>query len=819
MLKFTYCKNFASAETREVDWGVFKKTLTHSVAYPSKEASVKRSAIIGGVRDDETGGRAENVSTRTVAILDYDDLSPGTDIDDVELALELGLDCAFVAYTTFRHMPDAPRFRVAVPLSRTVRKNEYVQVVNEIRDSIGLDGLDECSYTPNQLMFLPSHREGVEPWALTNDGEPWFVHESATQDAQGGISRAEDIGEGLDDLAITVASQPLDISDDQVTMILSGYPAQGLDYDDWLRVGMAIYHQTEGDGFETWREWSSKSTKHDERHMRNKWRSFGGRADPVTMASLIKAVGGLKGEVAAQAAEEVQLSLEEQAEGVDSREDYNALKKRVQALNEVQLPPDYRSAIAAIAHEAYAKGAGMGLREVKAAFKPISKKRPAEIEGLDAPDWLEGWVYSEADCMFINTTVSDYAIKREAFRAKFDRQPEVVAMETDAATFALNMVQIPTVVRGMYWPGQPSRFESEGKDFVNTYFDSGIAPSKTLDDDEDAQAVVKLFLDHVEMLIEEPREREILLDFMAYVYNDPMHRVRWGLLLWGIEGNGKTYFYTVLQMLLGRNATVVNTSMISRPFNDWAVGARLIGIEEIRISGTNKWQILDQLKPMISNDVIAVEPKGQTRYHAPNFASYMMMTNHLDAVPVSDSDRRYCAIFTRHRTQEDLFDQLGGKDAASQYFDKLFGETRRRVDAIGCYLANRKVSSEFNPHGRAPVTKGIEEMRQANVSDDRMAIEDAMQDHKCEIISDQVLDITHLNNLVTLDGGDMPVKRALANVLRDKGMRQIDGRRVRIKQKYHYVWFRPSAGMTSDLAAKAVRDWHLKDDEFKDVPF
>lgn len=815
MLKFTYCKNFASAETWEADWGSFKKTLTKSVAYPSKEASIKRAAIIGGVRDDEQGGRAENVSTRTVAILDYDDLEAGTDISDVEFALEINLDCAFVAYTTFRHTPEAPRFRVAIPLSRTVSIAEYEGVVNEISDRIGLEGLDGCSYKANQLMFLPSHRDGIEPWSLTKDGEPWDVGETV----QGGITRGEDIADGLDDLAISVASQPLDISRDQIDIILSAYEAQGLDYDDWVRVGMAIYHQTEGKGYKLWRDWSAKSDKHDERHMKTKWRSFGGRDKPVTMASLIKNVGGLRGDVVASASEDVQLSLEDEAEGVDSRESYNALKKRVQALNEVQLPPDYRSSIAALAHEAYAKSAGMGLREVKSAFKPISKKRASESEGVDAPDWLSGWVYAEADCLFVNTAVADYAIKREAFRAKFDRQSEVVTMETDAATFALNMVCIPTVVRGMYWPGQPEMFESEGKQFVNTYHDSGIAAANSLDGDDDGQSVVNLFLSHVEMLIEEPREREILLDFMAYVYANPTHRVRWGMLLWGIEGNGKTYFYHVMQMLLGHNATVINTSMIERPFNDWAVGSRLIGIEEIRISGTNKWRVLDQLKPMISNDVIAVEPKGAARYHAPNFASYLMTTNHLDAVPVSDSDRRYCAIFTRHRTQEDLFDQLGGKESSGEYFDKLFSETKRRVDAIGRYLKDRKIGAEFNPQGRAPITKGIEEMRQANVSDERMTVEDAISDHACDIVSDRLLDITHLNNLVGIDGGELPTKRALGNVLRDKGMRQIDNRRVKVKRNNHFVWYVPSKNMTSDDAAKTVKDWHENDDDFSDVPF
>lgn len=811
MIKFTYCKNFAHAETREVGWESFKTTLTRSVGYGSKKESVKRSAIIGGLRKDESIGRAENINLRTVAMLDYDTLPGGVDIGQVEFMLDIGLDCAFVAYSTFRHEPDRPRFRIAVPLERPVGETQYRQIVKDIADGIGLGSPDDCSYTMNQIMFLPSHKHGIEPWAFTSEGKPWPVADFV----EGGVVETED--DGLDDLETIIANDPLELTPDQVQILLTSYPAEGMDYDDWLRVGMAIYHQTEGRGYAIWHDWSALSSKHDPRQMRTKWRSFGGRSNPVTMASIIKAVGGLKGDAVVAAADVVTESLEDAAESVDSRESYNAFKKRVQALNEVQLPPDYRSGLAARVHEAYAKDAGMGLREVKTALKPINKKRAAENDGLDCPDWLQGWVYAEADCVFVNTDVADYAIKREAFRARYDRMSEVVAMETDAATYALNMVKIPTVVRSMYWPGQPKLFSESGKDYVNSYHDSGIASADTIDDD--GQSVIDLFLAHVEMLIEDPSEREILLDFMAYIYQSPENRVRWGLLLWGIEGNGKTYFYNVMQLLMGRNATLVNTSMISRPFNDWAVGVRLIGIEEIRISGTNKWMILDQLKPMISNDSIAVEPKGATRYHAPNFASYIMTTNHLDAVPVTDGDRRYCAIFTRHRRPEDLFEDLGGQDRVSAYFDRLFSETERRIDAIGCWLKARKLSDGFNPDGRAPITKGIHEMRQANVSDDRQAVEDAISEHASPIISDRLLDVTHLHSLVVNDAKDMPTGRALGNVLRDKGMRPIDQRRIKIKGALNYVWFVPGRDMTSEKAAQIVRDWHNNGGDFTDAPF
>jgi hypothetical protein len=110
MLKFTYCKNFAHAETREIEWDDFAEGVSKSVGYATKEESIRRAAIVGGLREDETIGRAENIACRTMASLDYDALPAGTTTDDVELALTLGLNCAFAAYTTFRHTPEGAAF-------------------------------------------------------------------------------------------------------------------------------------------------------------------------------------------------------------------------------------------------------------------------------------------------------------------------------------------------------------------------------------------------------------------------------------------------------------------------------------------------------------------------------------------------------------------------------------------------------------------------------------------------------------------------------------------------------------------------------------
>lgn len=83
---------------------------------------------------------------------------------------------------------------------------------------------------------------------------------------------------------------PLGLSDQQLAHVLRQKgPDRG--YEDWLEVGMALHHETEGQprGLHLWDEWSRQSPKYaglDD--LAAKWESFGRRSGPVrTMSSLM----------------------------------------------------------------------------------------------------------------------------------------------------------------------------------------------------------------------------------------------------------------------------------------------------------------------------------------------------------------------------------------------------------------------------------------------------------------------------------------------------------------------------------------------------
>lgn len=60
------------------------------------------------------------------------------------------------------------------------------------------------------------------------------------------------------------------------------------EYDDWVKVGMALHDATSGNGVELWRDWSSKSAKYDPGDIDYRWHSFGKSSNPIRVGTLIK---------------------------------------------------------------------------------------------------------------------------------------------------------------------------------------------------------------------------------------------------------------------------------------------------------------------------------------------------------------------------------------------------------------------------------------------------------------------------------------------------------------------------------------------------
>jgi hypothetical protein len=784
--------DFGTVKHKRVAWSDIAKRLSrHEVALE------KGGQYLVGGAFKTSERKEEGLLFRSLLTLDIDEVD--MNIDELMFLLVTRIESAFVAYSTFSHQPDRPRIRVIIPLSRNVTPDEYREFSRDFGSALDIP-LDNCSFIPNQFMYMPTCPDLSVAWSYVQEGGPLAVPDEI----------AVPVKTEQDDLEIAIANQPLDLSDDEVDAYLSSYQAEGLEYDEWLRVGAALHHQYQGDretGFGRWLAWSEKSSKHEPKEMEKKWKSFGNSTRVVTFASIIHltkvATGGTGvAQVRSTVERKAFEKLAEDASAVCDMDSYDAFKKRIQRIGVNVLPLDKRSLLAQEVYDAWGKDTGLTKTDIKGQLKPA--KGTSRVEKDDVPDWVADWVYIEKTCEFYNT-VQHYAIKREAFNSKYGREDECVDTEMLPSTFALNICKIETVVDVMFWPSGGMFFSHDGKRFLNSYRQSGIAPCEVMD--EDGQAVIDMFMRHVRMTLAHEEEQRLLIDFMAWVVQKPGQKINWALLVQGAQGVGKSYFGVVMQNVLGHMARNVEPMSLAGRFTSWAHGALLAIIEEIRIAGENRYELVDRLKPFISNTTIQIEEKGRDQRTVPNFTSYMMFTNHKDALPLSEGDRRYAPLFSRIQSEQQLFAELGGPVAAADYFTRLFDESERRADALSRFLRDWKISPEFNAKGRAPMTSARQEMMGLATSPGQLAIEDAIEKHGCPIIGRQILDVTWLNKLCELEDDTMPPAKTLNAILLAMGYRPLEGRRMKVSKtnSLHYVWHR---GLPDDEVKKAVRDYH-----------
>ena len=133
-----------------------------------REAAKDRGGFVGGALK---GGRRQrqNVECRSMLTLDADRAAP-----DFLKTFENSCPSTSCLYSTHGHTPDAPRFRIIIPLARDVTPDEYNALSRYVAKDLGIDQFDEVSYRPHQLMFWPTTPSNGEYIFKVYDGE-WLV--------------------------------------------------------------------------------------------------------------------------------------------------------------------------------------------------------------------------------------------------------------------------------------------------------------------------------------------------------------------------------------------------------------------------------------------------------------------------------------------------------------------------------------------------------------------------------------------------------------------------------------------------------------------
>ncbi len=152
-----------SWKNREITWQELTQKFstthrtaeTHAVYMAAKKSRQDEIKDVGGfVGGFLQGGRrkAGSVLNRQLLTLDLD-FAP-YDFWDGYFTMQYG--CAACLYSTHKHSPDNPRYRLIIPLNREVFTEEYQAIARKVAGNLGIEMFDPSTFQPERLMYWPS---------------------------------------------------------------------------------------------------------------------------------------------------------------------------------------------------------------------------------------------------------------------------------------------------------------------------------------------------------------------------------------------------------------------------------------------------------------------------------------------------------------------------------------------------------------------------------------------------------------------------------------------------------------------------------------
>lgn len=595
----------------------------------------------------------------------------------------------------------------------------------------------------------------------------WFVRKVFDEE----LSDAPALSEDAAERALLLYKGPLEGWDAARIREEIG-PALDLDmhYEDWIRVGQALYHQFEGDdeGFALWDELFQDSPKYGgTEYGWERWRSFNvqraaGRG-PVTLASVLKMTEGKRKEAVRAERDDLLASFKQAIEDcADARDLQDQVAAKI--ANTAKLTEIERE-ILAKAIQLKAKALGAASLSIGTVRGWVKSRSGTQQQAPSMPDWAKPWVYITDGDKFFNTE-SKQEVTSLGFRNMHNRYMPLdqKGSRERADQWAVDFWDMPIAAHKAYMPSAGITFEMFGLQWVNLYRPESVpdVPEELSHEDEDAIGVVQ---QHLETYLADEREQQLLMSWIAHNVQRPGVKIRWAPYIHGVPGDGKSFFSELVAVAMGgQNVRSLNGSTLESSFTDWAIGYALVAIEEMKQHGHNRFDIMNRLKPFITNTSVEIHPKGRASYTAPNVSNYVIFSNYLDGAPVDEGDRRYMFVSSQLSTAQ------AAQLTEEGYFKTLFDAIHNHPGAIRKWLLGYQLHPEFNANGRAPDTDVKRTVVELSKSDMELAAEDIIAEG-CEGVCREVISSGHLTRAIEARGLEKPSTSKVSTLMTRLGYR------------------------------------------------
>lgn len=569
-----------------------------------------------------------------------------------------------------------------------------------------------------------------------------------------------------DDFMSMVSSNTLGLTEDEITDYMSRLPESFADEQDtWFRVGMGLFHETNGSEF-GWELFDTFSQlcpdKYVEHQNRARWESF--KADgnsQLTFASIIKWV---RDSEVTEKIESSESTVENLLDRIDNISCFADLKTYCIDVAKCKLDRVDISRLAGVIKSRDTELVGIKL--TVADIKSMMKRTP--VKNKSDGQYVDDYVFMTSSAEYMHRD-NKCVMGPRAFDVKHTRETPLDLDDNPQHATLYTLDKIECVEAAMYAPMFGDVFNYAGLDYLNSYAPVDLVPVKG-----DGK-IVERIIGHIKHLLTDEREQQIVINYLAHNVQRTGVKLQWGVVLQGVQGDGKTLLSELMQLVMGiNNVRLLNVQTLESNFSAWAAGQCMTFIEELKLDNFRKYEILNNLKPYISNQVVEVVGKGKDPRVMLNTTNYFALTNFKDALPLDDKDRRYCVLFSQWQSSGKLEEF---ENANPNYYHNIYEDMRNGADELLWWLLNHDIPQSFLDTKRAPTTAAKHAMSMLAKSDGFLLVEDAIAEFDGVMINDEVVNLTaltsHTSSAFAEGYEHFPKTTAVKNILTDMGYHNI----------------------------------------------
>ncbi len=263
------------------------------------------------------------------------------------------------------------------------------------------------------------------------------------------------------------------------------------------------------------------------------------------------------------------------------------------------------------------------------------------------------------------------------------------------------------VVMATYRPGRKELIKDTNKrgapvPTVNMWRPSNVVPAKNVTDDD-----VRPWLNHAGLIfgpLNGPAASHFF-HWCAFVLQRPGEKIGHAFVVFGeTHGTGKDSVFVPVWRAIGmHNVSTITPAMLAEPWTHYLL-AQVVRVEEMM--NFKRGEVANKLKPMLTTppETVTINEKNVKQYDIPNIQNWVMFTNHQNAIPIEDTDRRYFV----HECCLDAPKEPAYYAALYDWYDK--GGTEK----VAGWLLQRDIST-FNPMAPPPETDAKREMREQSL--------------------------------------------------------------------------------------------------------